>query len=68
MENLTDVTAEYLLKFCSTRWLYIGKVFVRMMEQKENIKEYFLFLSSSTKRIHEKKWSYCNWSYSKGVR
>ena len=41
MENLTDVTAEYLLKFCSTRWLYIGKVFVRMMEQKENIKEYF---------------------------
>ena len=68
MENLTDVTAEYLLKFCSTRWLYIGKVFVRMMEQKENIKEYFLFLSSSTKRIHEKKWSYCNWSYSNGVR
>ena len=42
MENLTDVTAEYLLKYCSTRWLYIGKVVVRMIEQMENIKEYFL--------------------------
>ena len=40
--NLTDVTAEYLLKYCSTCWLYIGKVIVRIMEQMENIKEQFL--------------------------
>ena len=32
MKNLTDVTAEYLLKYCSIRWLYIGKAVVRMME------------------------------------
>ena len=42
MENLIDVTAEYLLKYCWTRWLYIGKVAVRIMEPMENIKEYFL--------------------------
>ena len=43
MENLTDVTAEYLLKYwyCSTRWLYIGKV-VWMTEQMQNINEYCL--------------------------
>ena len=32
MKNLTDVTAEYLLNYCSIRCLYIGKVVVRMME------------------------------------
>ena len=42
MEHLTDVTAEYLLNYCSTCWLYIGKVIVRIMEQMENIKEQFL--------------------------
>ena len=32
MKNLTDITAEYLLKYCSIRQLYIGKVVVQMME------------------------------------
>ena len=40
MENLTDVTAEYLLKYCSTRWLYIGKV-VGIMEQMETSRSTF---------------------------
>ena len=49
MESLTDVTAEYLLKYCSTRWLYIGKVIVRLLEQIENLKQYFLtFLPGQT--------------------
>ena len=55
MENLTDVTAEYLLTFCSTRWLYIRKVFVRMMEQKENIKEYFFISFYQHKKDSGKK-------------
>ena len=42
MENLTDITAEYLLKYCLTCWLCIGKVVVWVMEPMENIKEYFL--------------------------
>ena len=42
MEQFTEVTAEYLLKYSSTRWLYIGKVCVRLMEQIKNIDEYFL--------------------------
>ena len=53
MENLTDVTAEYLLKYCSTRWLYIGKV-VGIMEQMENIKEYFLTFLSAQKGFMNK--------------
>lgn len=26
MENIRDITADYILKYCSTQWLYIGKV------------------------------------------
>ena len=42
VQELTDVTAEFLLKYCSTRWLHIGHVVVRMMEQIKNVKYYFL--------------------------
>ena len=42
MEKFTDVAAEYLLKPCTTRWLYIGKVCVRLLEQIDNIQTYFL--------------------------
>ena len=38
VQELTDVTAEYLLKYCSTRWLHNGDVVVRMME---HVKYYF---------------------------
>ena len=59
MENLTNVTAEYLLKYCSTRWLYIGKVVVRMMEQMENIKEHFLTFVPAQKGFMNKN-GVCN--------
>lgn len=42
MDEFTEVTAEYLLKYSSTRWLYIGKVCVRLIEQMKNVDEYFL--------------------------
>ena len=42
MEEFIEVTAEYLLKYSSTRWLYIGKVCVRLIEQFKNVDEYFL--------------------------
>ena len=42
MEEVADVTAEYLLKYCSTRWLYAGKVIIRALEQMDNLSTYFL--------------------------
>ena len=33
METITDVTAQYLLKYCSTLWLCIGKGVVKMHQQ-----------------------------------
>ena len=67
MENLTDVTAEYLLKYCSTRWLCIGKVVVRMMEPMENIKEYFLTFLPALKEFINKNGVGCTERY-KGLR
>ena len=42
MSEITDVTVHYLLTHCCTRWLSIDKVLVRIIEQYDNIKEYFL--------------------------
>ena len=42
MEIITDVTAQYLLKYCSTRWLCISKVVARMLEQYDNVHAYFI--------------------------
>ena len=40
--QVTDVVARFMLRYCSTRWLYIGKTVLRVMEQIDNIKLYFL--------------------------
>ena len=42
ISSITDVTVHYLLKHCQTRWLSIERVLVRIIEQFENIREYFL--------------------------
>ena len=42
VSELTDVTTHYVTKHCQTRWLSLGKVLVRIIEQYENLKEYFL--------------------------
>ena len=42
LEEMTDVTAEFMLRYCSTRWLFIGKAVLRVMEQMDNLKLYFL--------------------------
>ena len=31
-EEITDITSEYMMKYSSTRWLYIGKIAVRVFE------------------------------------
>ena len=40
--ELTDITAVYMMKHVQTRWLSIEKVLVRIMEQFNNLKVYFL--------------------------
>ena len=42
MSSITDVTVHYLLRHCQTRWLSIERVLVRIIEQFENIRTYFL--------------------------
>ena len=42
MEGLTSVVAVYLLRHCSTRWLSIDRVLVRIIEQFDNLYEYFI--------------------------
>ena len=42
LEEVTDVVAKSMMRYCSTRWLYIGKTVLRVMEQIDNTKLYFL--------------------------
>ena len=40
--EITGVTAKMMEKHCLTQWLILEKVLVRLMEQWENLSEYFL--------------------------
>ena len=40
--EITDITAIYMLKHCTMRWLSIELVLVRIIEQYTNLNEYFL--------------------------
>ena len=42
VSQLTDVTSQYVIKHCQTRWLSLDKGLVRIIEQYENLKDYFL--------------------------
>lgn len=42
VSSLTEITTQYMLKHCTTRWLSIKKVLLRIIEQYENLIEYFL--------------------------
>ena len=63
MVEFTDVVSEYALKHSSTRWVTMRKVVVWLIEQYDNLKEYFLtFLptTSSFKANVEKSSRYEN--------
>ena len=49
IEAVTNVAGEFAVKYSSTRWLYIGKAIVRVVEQIDNLKEYFLVTLPQTK-------------------
>ena len=40
--SVMEITAHFLLRHCTTRWLSLDKVLVQIIEQYENLKEYFL--------------------------
>ena len=50
MAKITDVVAEYAMKHSTTSWvtLTLWKVLVRLIEQYDNLKEYFLTFSPTT--------------------
>ena len=48
MAKITDVVAEYALKHPTTRWVTLWKVLVRLIEQYDNLKEYFLTFLPAT--------------------
>ena len=48
MASITDVVAEYALKHSTTRCFTLRKVLVRLIEQCDNLKEYFLTLLPTT--------------------
>ena len=48
MAKITDVVAEYALKHSTTRWVTLRKVLVRLIEQYDNLKEYFLTFLPTT--------------------
>ena len=41
VSSITDVTTQFLLKHCQSRWLSLDRVLVRIVEQFKNLKEYF---------------------------
>ena len=40
--SVTEITAHFLLRHCTARWLSLDKVLVRIIEQYGNLKEHFL--------------------------
>ena len=48
MVKITDVVAEYAMKHSTTSWVTLWKVLVRLIEQYDNLKEYFLTFSPTT--------------------
>ena len=49
IDDVTNIVSEYPMKHSTTRWVTLGKVVVWLIEQHENLKEYFLnFLPKAT--------------------
>ena len=46
--ELTDIVAEYTLKSSTTRWVTLRRVLVRLTDQYENLKQYFLVFLPTT--------------------
>ena len=42
VSSITDVTSQFVLKHCQSRWLSLDRVLARIVEQFKNLKEYFL--------------------------
>ena len=60
MAKITDIVAEYALKHSTTRSVTLRKVLVRLIEQHDNLKEYFLTFLHTTcsfkANVEKSKW------------
>ena len=54
VENITEITTHYMKKHVESRWLSIGHSLVRILEQMENLREYFLKEIPKQKGFNEK--------------
>ena len=54
-EVLTDLEPQRMIRHAETRWLGVQKVLLRIMEQLANIKQYFLKILPSDKKIFNGK-------------
>lgn len=54
VSSITEVTSHFVLKHCQTRWLSLDRVLVRIMEQFDNLKEYFLVKLPTLPRFNGK--------------
>lgn len=54
VETITEITTHYMKKHVESRWLSIDKSLVQILEQFQNLKEYFLNHISKPKRFNSK--------------
>ena len=48
ISEVTDIVSEYALKHCTTRWETLQRVLVRLIEQYDNLNQYFLVFLPTT--------------------
>ena len=55
LEELTDLTSEFVIKHCQTRWISLDKVLVRISEQFCNLHNYYLEHLPTQSEFNSKK-------------
>ena len=54
VETITETTTHCMKKYVESRWLSIGHSLVRILEQMENLREYFLKETPKQKGFNQK--------------
>ena len=57
ISSITEVTSQFVLKHCQTRWLSLDRVLMRIFEQYENLKHYFLVKLPTQPKFQREKWN-----------
>ena len=68
VETITDITTHYMKKHVESRWLSIDKSLVRILEQMENLREYFIVQLPKQKGFNNKNGLAGNERYQRIIR